>query len=263
LYLNPQANPLVHSISISNKKSVKKIRDDKSSKIRSESKLLKQKSNPTSLSLDLVTSALTMLNNNALRISETKGTATEVRVIYPPEILAGVRGLFPAGRSYSFQMHAFGTFATVGGGVFSGTVDWSPSVTTFAEWTALAALFDEVKLVRSNLHLTSAFGPTSTAIIFQMVIAPEFGPSLAAAYTSVQRLAQSSYHHPVLDFKTKKISAKIPSRDWATTGTPAGTSGMIAGCLGRWVYASNIVGTASIAYYFHGLDNIVRFRMRA
>jgi len=259
-HLSGQAYPLKVPITSSSKKSVSVFTD---AKRRPQRKLVKEtiKMNPFQ---DIIQTACSALNNNALRITETKGSDSSVKVQYPPELLQGLRGLFRAGHEYTFRIHASGNWATSGGGVFAPqTADWSPAVTTFSEWTALAALFDECKLKRSTLSLTSAFGPTSTAIVFQVAVAPEFGPALATTFTPISRLAESQYLHPVLDFRTKRIRARVPPRDWATTGTPAGASGMIAGCLGRFVAASNIVGTVSINYLFWALENDVAFRMRA
>jgi len=218
--------------------------------------------------------AVMALNNNMVKTTiEGKLGMSEVKVTYPPEILATMRGMFRAQRSYLFQIHASQTMSTIGGGVFNFTFSWNPGSTSFAEWTALAALFDEVLLVKTRLDITSAFGPTSTAIIFQIAIAPDDTTLTGGtpAYTAVQRLAECEYFHCYNMGRTGKSggpglfvkSHRVTDRPYATTSAPTGATGTPAGCLGHWAYASNIVGTASINYCFAAMTNVVRLRCRA
>jgi hypothetical protein len=214
--------------------------------------------------------AITALNCNADFVMDSK-TGFLKSTTYPPEILATMRGMFASRRVYLFQMHASQTLATIGGGVFNTKVDWSPSVSSFAEWTALSALFDEVVLRKSTLKITSAFGPTSTAIIFQVAVAPD--PSgisgTTPTYTPVLRLAESEVIHPYNLGSSKTGSwlkaTNIPkSRPWALTSSPTGASGQGEnGCFGQWSLASNIVGTATTNYFFAALYNVVALRSRA
>ncbi len=199
-----------------------------------------------------------------------KGEHSFTRVSYPKELVAAARGLFKANKVYPFEIHAASNLASNGAGSVNQTVSWSPSTTTFAEWTALAALFDEVKLTKAHIDITSAFGPSSTAIVIQMIIAPDFTTASGStpSYTTVQRLAESEVFHcawmggPGAPGRLSK-TARVPSRDWATTAAPTGASGMISGCLGHWAFASNIAGTVSINYIFVALRTLVHLRLRA
>jgi len=207
-------------------------------------------------------------NNSKLVTTEVKGSLQDVRVTYPPELVAAMRGLFPSGKIYDFGIHVSQTLATIAGGVFVQSTNWSPAITTYSEWAALAALFDEVKLRSSHLEITSAFGPTSTAIIFQIVVAPD-PDSTATTFTTAQRLAESEVIHCYnmaglgSPGRFRKSYHVRQDRPWAQTGTPAGASGTPAGCFGQWVYCSNIVGTASTNYIFVTVQNVVRLRIRA
>jgi len=213
--------------------------------------------------------AVDMLHNNAIRVTETKGAISEVKVAFPKELVAMARGLFPANKHYDFQIHMSLTLPTIAGGVFNTQQNWSPGVTTFAEWAALSALFDEVKLISVRMDLTSAFGPTSTAIVFQVVTAPDRIGSTGATptYTATQRLAESEVLHPYTMAAKPGVFTKIHrlnrDRPYASISTPAGASGIPSGCLGQWSFASNIVGTASINYMFGAFSQVVRLRSRA
>jgi len=212
---------------------------------------------------DAILTACSALNNNALRITETKGSDSCVKVSYPPELLKGLRGLFPAGRSYSFQVHASQTLGTDGAGSAKGAVEWSPAISSYAEWTALAALFDECKIRSSRLDISTALGPASAVLIPQWAFAPEFGPVSASSYVGVQRLAESRFLNPICAWKVVVMRARVPPRDWATTVAPVGATGLIAGMLGRWTYANDSPGTNSLTYMRIAMSNVVVFRMRA
>jgi hypothetical protein len=219
--------------------------------------------------MDVVTSAVNMLQNNAVLTTEVKGERSLTSVSYPRELVQAARGLFKAGKQYSFEIHASSNLASNGAGSLNQTISWSPSTTTFAEWSALAALFDEVKLSKAHIDITSAFGPTSTAIIVQMIVAPDATTISGStpSYTVVQRIAESEVFHCYQMARATpgrfEKTFRVPSRDWATTAAPAGASGMIAGCLGHWAFASNIAGTVSINYIFVALRHLVHLRLRA
>lgn len=218
-----------------------------------------------------VDTAVRMLQNNASTVvTSLPGGLSEVKTAFPSELVVAARGLFKANKPYRFRMHGSSTLATIAGGVFNQTISWSPATTTFAEWTALAALFDEVKLERAGMIITSAFGPQSTGISFQVAIAPDFTTASGStpSFTTVSRLAESEYIHNYhlggLEAPGRRHKvARVPARDYATTAAPAGASGMVAGCLGHWAFASNIVGTATINYLFIALEHDVLLRLRA
>lgn len=215
-----------------------------------------------------VQDAVTALNFNKItRTSESKGAAIS-ETYYPPELLKGLRGMFSAGRTYDFQIHVSVTMATVGGGVFNTAIAWDPAAVTYSEWTALAALFDEVVLLQAQLDITSAFGPTSTAIIFQVAVAPDLDRSSGSTptFTAITRLAESEYFHCYNMASKPGVFTKVHRlrrRPFAITSTPGGAAGTPSGCLGQWSFASNIVGTATTNYLFAVLKNTVRLRNRA
>jgi len=228
-----------------------------------------------SLSLQLVDAVNALENNKIVRMVEYKdphdGKSVHTKdVLYPPELLKGMRGMFPASKIYSFEIHASNVLATVGGGVFTNgdSMSWNPGTVTYGEWSALAALFDEVVLQKATVYINSAFGPTSSAIVFQAVIAPDLDNSSGStpAYATVQRLSESEYLHPYEMGVKPGIFIKVhkvKNRPYALTSAPTGASGTPSGLLGGWKIASNIVGTPSINYMFAAMKNVVRLRNRA
>jgi len=227
-----------------------------------------ERSSPSrSISTSLVDAVRALQQNAVLTSTELKGKVPQVVVTYPPELLSAMRGLFKASRTYDFEIHVSVSLATIAGGVFNTSVSWNPAAVTFSEWSALAALFDEVTLRRCQMDLTSAFGPTSTGIIFQVAVAADHDASSGATptFTTVQRLAESELIHPYLLGNHPGYFRKLahPRRPYALTGTPGGAAGTPSGCLGQWDFASNIVGTATINYMFLAMKNVVRLRNRA
>jgi hypothetical protein len=216
-----------------------------------------------------LTQAILALENNRIPSVETKGSFTTVSFTYPPELLRGMRGLFPATKNYDFMIHSSATVASTSGGVINGLFAWNPSVGSYSEWSALAALFDEVRLLSSHLTWTTAFGPTSSAIVTQVSLAPDFDSngSAPSGFTAVSRLAESVEFSVASNLNstgssTLKKLVHVPRRPYARTAV-AGTSDPPSGCLGQWSWASAIVTTPSINYAFLVVRNIVRLRNRA
>jgi len=210
--------------------------------------------------------AVNALRNSQIVRTETKGLTSDVQVSYPVELLAAFRSLFGAGRGYDFQLHLSGTQASTGGGVVQGY--HATTLSAFAEGSALAALFDECRSLRSMLTWTTAFGQTSSAIAVQIALAFDMiSTGATTTFTPILRLAGST-----------EFAIGVPGRGGSYTGhhsrsiTRGRLYGMTAspysstadvGMNGAWVWASNIVTTVSINYAFTTLRAIVRFRCRA
>jgi hypothetical protein len=211
-----------------------------------------------------IATALKLLQNNSVLRRSPAGVP--VHMDFAPEAVEMARSLFPAGKPYVFEMHFSSTLASTAGGVLQHIVSWDPSVSSFSEWTALSALFDECVYRHSDLAITSAFGPTSTAIVVQYAVAPDReNTGSALTYTPVQRLAESRTLHCYNGGLTATFQHTIPtgSRPWARTSAPGGAAGTPAGLLGAWCLSSNIVGTVSINYLFAALRVKVALRSRA
>jgi len=218
------------------------------------------------LAMSLQAAIDSLQNNKVLRSTEAKGAVT-IDVSYPPELVKGLRAMFPAGRKYEFLLHFNSTLASIGGGVFTGYLAWN-ATSSYGEWTALAALFDECKLEQAHLTWTTAFGAASTGIIVQVSLAPDFVTNgVTPTFTPVTRLAESAEFGVEVPgpkgAATMTRVATVPKlRQWALTASPTSSS-LDCGMNGQWSYASNIVTTATINVAFVVMRNTARFRNRA
>jgi len=202
-----------------------------------------------------------------MKITESKLGSTSA-VSYPPELLTAMKGMFTTNKVYSFQLHASGTIQSSGGGVLSTRISWDATVTSFAEYSALSALFDEVVITSAQVDITSAFGPTSTAIIVQFVIAPDRTATGGATptFTPIQRLAESEVFHCYNMAAKTGVFTKVHNigpRPFAAISVAASGSATTGGVLGQFSIASNIVGTATTNYIFWVLRPVYKFRCRA
>lgn len=210
--------------------------------------------------------AVTALNGARIVTTETKGALAEVRFSYPPELLQALRGMFGAGRIYAFQLSVSSTQAASGGGVVGGYLGWDGAF--YSEWSALSALFDECRLRSSQLTWSTSYGPTSSAIICQIALAPNFRlTGTVQTFTPIVRLAES------IEFtidkpgrygeSTLRRKCRVPrGRLWAYTSSTT-SSTLDCGMNGQWSFASNIVTTPSINICFTVMKNVVQFRCRA
>jgi hypothetical protein len=181
-----------------------------------------------------------------------------------------MRSLFKSARSYSFRLCTTAALpiATNGAGSLLSNLSWSPLVTTYAEYSTLAALFDETKLSSARLDVISAFGPSSTAVSIAISIAPDYNNiSVTPTYALVARLPEVR-HFSCYNFGSikgcKTIVAKPPrAREWCITSAPATASPIPAGWCGQWDFGNDVAGTATINYLFTKMIMSSRFRMRA
>jgi hypothetical protein len=220
----------------------------------------------------LLNRALCALENTKTLLStEVKtptGNVIETSVAYNQDVLAVMRGLFGASKEYRFQMHFVSALSTTAGGALLGTLSLSPSVSSYAEWTALAGLFDEVKMYRSSVTFLSTNAPASATTAFEMpmTIAPNHvNLSTAPASTlAVVRLAESNSFNSTLCVKPYVQHAKYSDdeRLWCLTGTPWSQS-PLGGCIGTWDYGNHSVGGGSTQYFSVIVRAFVKLRCRA
>jgi hypothetical protein len=106
-----------------------------------------------------------LLNNRITTTAETK-SGVLVRYTFPPDFLAAARSVLRGSRVYQFRMSRTGTL-TSGTGTIALTI--STDLSQYNEGTALTQLFEECKLVSSQMQLTSQV--SSTATPFQYILA--------------------------------------------------------------------------------------------
>jgi len=217
--------------------------------------------------VDVVSLAVAALCNNEWLREEKDGvTLTEQ---YPKEILALAKGMFRSGRVYKFQLHFQTPFAASVAGATAGDLPWSPAITSYPEWSALSALFDEVKIINSTIMWTSTLGwGLVSSIPVQFALAPDntSNNTIPTGFTAVQRLAESHIFQSNVPQAsggaTLKKKHKVPRREWATTLTPAVLSPP-AGCVGQWSWGGSNAGTNSFIYAQIAMTNVFAFRSRA
>jgi hypothetical protein len=212
-----------------------------------------------------------MRNNETRVTSEVKGLGgkivMETKTSFPPELVAAFRGLFGAGREYNFQMHQVLTISSSAGGGTLGFVALSPSVASYGEWTALAALFDEVVGLASSIDLCTSQLTTNAIGVQDMVLALD-EQNLStdpASYLSVFRLAQSVTFCASLGTggsgRHRQVR-RLTSRSWCSTTTPYSVS-PVGGLIGCWVYGNSGIFPSSIGVFTVSSITVARFRNRA
>lgn len=227
---------------------------------------------PRSPALTLQDAVSALHNNETKCINEVKtknGILMDIVVSYPTELVAAMRGLFGAGREYDFQIHYITTQTSDGGGGLLGSITINPAVTSFSEWTALAALFDEVKAKSSKIEfLTLNDSATTGGALADMVMAFDeqaIASSAPASVLSVFRLAGARtwvMDKGVGGSGRQTISRTMTSRSWCSTVTPA-TASPIGGMAGRWSFGNSGLFAVSTAVATVYLTVVARFRNRA
>lgn len=219
-----------------------------------------------------VEDAIRGLRNNETRVtSEVKGLAGKIsmstKVSYPAELLAAFRGLFGSTREYDFQMHQVLSVASSSGGGTLGFVAISPSVASYGEWTALAALFDEVKGISTSISWCTLYQPAAFATVTDMVLALD-EQNLStdpASYLSVFRLAGvKTFVSQLGDGGSGRHmqTHRFASRAWCATPVPYSTSPM-GGLIGCWVYGNAGLFATSVSIATISSITRARFRCRA
>jgi hypothetical protein len=216
-----------------------------------------------------VADAVNALRNSETRLTvEVKGMAgklsTETKTTYPPELLKGMRSLFGSNREYLFELHNTSQQVTSGGGALAMFQSCSPAVESFSEWSALSALFDEVKLHSSRIEWL-ALGVYATQMSMMMAFDEQNLTSVPTSFLQVFRLAGSRGFHGVMcdngsGRHTRKHKA-LP-RTWCSVATPA-TQSPLGGMVGAWVYYNGNVGPASTVVALVNFVAVARLRCRA
>jgi hypothetical protein len=203
-------------------------------------------------------------NNSTTLISECK-TGSVKTISFNADVLATLRSLFPSDKTYRFQIHANNTYSSSVGGVVQIGFAANPGVTTFSEWTALAALFDECKLQRSKLGITSSgllTKPIPLWIAFDHITTTGSG----VGFGNVQRLAgssavQSNNMNGGSARHTQSASVS-PSRAFGPTSIPISTS-VDVGLNGQWDISGQDSTAVSTVVFYADMMNVVVFRNRA
>jgi hypothetical protein len=218
-----------------------------------------------SLSDERVSMAVSALKNNSTTLISECKTGSLKTISYNADVLATLRGLFKSDKTYRFQIHANNTYSSSVGGVVQIGFAANPGVTTFSEWTALAALFDECKLQRSTLGITSSgllTKPIPLWIAFDHVTTTGSG----VGFGNVQRLAgsQAVQSNNMNGGSARHVqSANISGiRAFGPTSVPTSTA-VDVGMNGQWDISGQDSTAISTVVFYADMMNVVVFRNRA
>jgi hypothetical protein len=199
--------------------------------------------------------------------------------IFDADVLRAMRGLFPAGKAYQFDMVAFTSIGTPSATFIASTLPISPAVATYSEWASLASLFDEVKLVKAKLlfmpmvgsngqSLASSTSTMVTVSAFVCGVNHDNISSSPASYAAVARLAKSANVVRCVGDTAGTVTTMSFSAPrgliWARTVTPA-VQDPPAGVLGSFDFASDPASVLNVTtvYYKNMLRTTVALRNRA
>jgi hypothetical protein len=193
------------------------------------------------------------------------GGLTSTTVEYPKELVAAFRGMFGALKEYRFEMRFVSALSTSGGGALLTAISLSPSVSSYAEWSALSALFDEVKMIGSKIVCNSVNSVNGASEMPMVIACDHVNLSTNLASTlAVVRLAQSSTFNTTSCIKpyVKTVKFADSERLWCITGTPYSQS-PLGGCVGTWSLGNLSVGSVSVPYLSCIVHSFVKLRCRA
>jgi hypothetical protein len=166
-----------------------------------------------------------------------------------------LRGVF-RGAHYAFRLVVTGALTADGTGVVATSLGLNPS--TYSEWTSVAALFDEFRVLHGTFHFTptNRYNRASTDVVraVDVVFDNDNAPTLAsyndaAEYANVKQEGQSDpykYH-----FVRPDITA---SAYWVDVSSPASSAGAVA------LYSAG--NTNSIALGIYMMEIFVEMRQR-
>jgi len=199
--------------------------------------------------------------------------------IFDADVVAAMRGLFPAGKAYSFDMFASTQVGTGASAFVNQALAISPAVVTYSEWASLASLFDEVRLMKAQVlfipmvgsdgqNLSSATAAKTLMSAFICGANHDNISTSPASYAAVGRLAKSANVVRCIGDTSGQSSVfhlkALSGLGWARTVTPA-VQDPPAGILGSFDLASDTTSSLSVTtvYYKNVLRTTVWLRNRA
>ncbi len=201
----------------------------------------------------------------------------DTAIAFEPSALAVVRGMFPPGKQYQFELVLHSRLTSSGAGAYLQFIPFSPGVASYEEWGALSALFEEVRLDHAEAVLTPQVGSNgqnlesaaAAGVITQaMIIAPNPTnlSSSPTSYSNVTRLAGSRQLAQRVgdDARTQctSIAFKPQARPFARTAAPA-TADPPAGCLGSFDIANSDALSFTTTYHLVTMRLRVTLRNRS
>jgi len=230
----------------------------------------KEEKPPRVIESDIVSEAVSSLMNTAKRTfviverkSDTKNgydtpTCSD-ELKFDPEVLKTWRGILSGRKdTMMFRLVRTGTLTT---GAASFNVFVSTALSNYAEGAALTALFDECKMISSQMEIIVENTITGTTAFTFAVGFQNRQDLIAPSYTQVNRLPQSRLRiaYPgVMNIDHLEFRATNVLRDrvWGLTVADlasTSTSLLSSGCLGQYVVSASgatTVPTSTLAFTY-------------
>jgi hypothetical protein len=227
------------------------------------------------LSLTTPLSSLRTSVSQAIAAVERTSFSDGKAVTLDAEVVAAMRGMFPPGKVYRFDMVANTTIGASSSGAILQAISISPAVASYGEYSSLASIFDEIRLVTAEMELIPAANSdglslvsTGTALPLTAIACGVDYTNITSAptgYNNVLRLPWSANVARTSDDLTgsrvfKMIAPK--SLPFARVANPA-IQDPVAGCVGAFMVAgSGTAFTPNAIYYTVTLRCVVELRNR-
>jgi hypothetical protein len=175
-------------------------------------------------------------------------------------------------QTLDFVAHLKGSLASDGSGVLRGFIPMDPSLGVYLEYGSLSSLFDEVKLIESEVQLLPALsasgsqGAAPTFNIHNTLYAAFDRDAYNTSTASSDQVFRTDGSQCMSMLHGDNLPTIIrwqvdPRRGYCSTAVPT-TIDPPAGCCGVLRYAAISTVSLSTTYYFYGVKNRYRFRNR-
>lgn len=179
-------------------------------------------------------------------------------------------------RQYRFTIVSNSALSSTGAGSFNVFQPISPNIVTYAEWSSLAALFDEVRLIQSTLYLRPCIGDNGQSLQTatsgtNLILTDIWGgtdcnnlSTAPSGFAAVLRLSDSRpIRRTVSEVDGVNALTMKARKDlgWASTGTPA-VQDPPAGLLGSFNFSNSSALSVSSQYFLTVLKTSVWLRCR-
>jgi len=214
----------------------------------------------------LISESIKLLTSNEEDKVERKHQCTEkslnhvVAIYAEPSLIKMIRSLYRPGATYEFKLNKASTVTSSAGGVVQLATPVYPS--TMSEYTALAAIFDESRLISTRIQVGGYSNgttpvPTPLAISFDpsnVSSAPSYGLAVSIPGVKVYNIFQTAGR---ITNSWKKIGEKRPFSLISASGT--GTD-PVGGNIGTWYLSCAAVTTFSVPVFTYNVEAIYEFR---
>ncbi len=173
------------------------------------------------------------------------------------------RSFFTSNKVYNIRVSRVGLIASTAGSIISSAFGVKPSDMTSS--TSLQALFDQARLTRTRIHLSSLVGTTSTtspgpAQGAVLVVFDSNNSSGAPVFSVGAEIPGAKLIPTHLTVPYSQMS-RISPRPWSQTAAGSSGSDPVGGILGTWdIISANSSLTASTNYFAYIIECVYQFR---